>query len=64
VLKKEEKKNQLKRQNRKKKINHPKKVCILALKTGGNWTLILKNLSQLIGTCFWCDSSAKSLLRE
>jgi len=33
-------------------------------KIDGSWTGILKNLSQLIGTCFWCDSSAKSLLRD
>jgi len=31
VLAKEQKKNQLKKRNRKKKINHTRKVCILAL---------------------------------
>jgi len=41
VLAKEEKKNQLKKQNRKKKDKSHKKVCILALETGG------------IGHCFW-----------
>ena len=30
----------------------------------GNLTTYLKNLSQLIGELFWCDSSAKILLRS
>jgi len=33
-------------------------------KIDGSWTRNLKNLAQLIGACFWCDSSAKRLLRH
>jgi len=54
----------LKRKNRKKKYKSHKKSVHSGAKIGGNWTVILKNLSQLIGACFWCDSSAKSLLRD
>jgi len=31
---------------------------------GGNWTLILEILSQLIGACAWIETNAKSLLRN
>jgi len=31
---------------------------------GGNWTLILEKLSQLIGACAWSETNAKSLLRN
>ena len=30
----------------------------------GNLTTYLKNLSQLIGALFWCDSNAKIFLRS
>jgi len=59
VLAKEDKKNQLKKTNRKKKINHTKNVCILAL-----WALILEKLSHLIGSCAWSETNAKSFLRH
>jgi len=39
----------MKRPNREKMINKTKKECILAPKIYGSWTVILKNLSQLIG---------------
>jgi len=32
--------------------------------TGGNWTLILETLSQLIGASDWSETNAKSLLRN
>jgi len=53
----------MKRKNREKMINKKKKVHPGA-KIYGSWTVILKHLSQLFGACFWCDSSAKSLLRH
>ena len=43
-------------------INHTKKNVHSGAKIDGIWTVILKNLSQLFGACFWCDSSAKSFL--
>jgi len=54
----------LKRQNRKRKDKSHKKSVHSGAKIDGNWTMILKLLSQLIGACFWCDSSARSLLRD
>jgi len=54
----------LKRKNRKKEDKSHKKSVHSGAKTDSNWTVILKNLSQLIGACFWCDFSAKSLLRD
>jgi len=54
----------MKRQNREKMINKTKKRVHPGAKIYGSWTVILNTLSQLFGTCFWCDSSAKSLLRH
>jgi len=64
VLAKEEKKNQLKKQNRKKKDKSHKKSVHSGATAGGNWTLILEKLSQLIGACAWSKTNAKSLLRN
>jgi len=64
VLQKEEKKNELKRQKKKIMINHTKKSVHSGAKIDGSWTRNLKILSQLFGACFWCNSSAKSLLRQ
>jgi len=61
VLAKEDKKNQLKKQ---KKDKLHKKSVHSGATTGGNWTLILEKLSQLIGACAWSETNAKSLLRH
>jgi len=49
----------------KKMINQIKSVCNCgAKKKTGEVAVDLKNLSQLIGGSFWCNSSAKSELRS
>ena len=63
VLENQEKKNKIKRQNREKMINKTKKSVHPGAKIYGSWTIILKDLSQLFGAWFWCDSSAKSFPR-
>jgi len=45
-------------------INQIQKVCILAGTENGDLAKDLKILSQLIGVIFWCDFSAKLLLRS
>jgi len=59
VLEKQEKKNQIKIQNRKKNDKSNEKSVHPSAKRDGNLTIYLKNLSQLFGTLFWCDSSTK-----
>jgi len=40
-------------------INPNNQCAILARKKNGKVASDLKNLSKLIGTLFWCDSSTK-----
>jgi len=60
-VRKRRKKELVEKTKYKKKDKSHKKSVHSSAKTGGNWTVILKKLSQLIGACFWCDSSSKSL---
>jgi len=62
-VRKTRKKNQIKRQNRKNDKSNKKSVHPRANRYD-NLTIYLKNLSQLFGALFWCDSNAKSLLRS
>jgi len=57
------KENQIKRQNKKNDKSNKKSVYPGANRDN-NLTIYLKNLSQLFGALFWCDSSAYSLLRS
>jgi len=63
VLEKQEKNNQVKIKNRKKNYKSKEKGVHPGAGRDGNLTTYLKNLSQLLGALFWCDSSAKILLR-
>ena len=64
VLSKEDKKNQLKKTNRKEKDKSHKKSVHSGTTTGGNWTLILEKLSRLIGAWDWSETNAKCFLRN
>jgi len=63
VLENQEKKNQSRIKNREKMINKTKKSVHPGAKIYCSWTIILKDLSQLIDAFFWCDSSAKNFPR-
>ena len=64
VLKKRQKKNQLKRVNRKKMINILKAVCKSGRYSWRNWTLNLKNLLKQNGSCVWSETNARFYLRS
>jgi len=64
VLAKEEKKNHLKKQNRKKIYKSHKKSVHFGARNWRKLDIILEKLSQLIGASAWCESNAKSLLRN
>jgi len=59
VLEKQEKKNQVKIQNRKKNDKSNENSVHPGANRDGNLTTYLKILSQLFGALFWCDSNAK-----
>jgi len=59
VLQKRQKKNQLKRVNRKKMINILKTVCKSWRYSWRNWTLNLKNLLKKTGSCVWSETNAR-----
>jgi len=63
VLSKEQKKNQLKKRNRKKDKSYKKKCAILTLHLAVMST-DFKKLLKLIGACVWSETNAKSLLRS
>ena len=64
VRKTRKKYNKFKIQNRKKNDKLNEKNVHSGTNRDGNLTTYLKTLSQLIGALFWCDSSAKILLRS